>query len=132
MFRAAHRSSSGALNCICSLWFIYPCSDRPLPRLSGRPPYGHINQRLQIQFLPWRYNSDRFLAFSTISFHLRRSWNCSAHFINFVYFMSFLTSSSLRDLGLLAGLPVNSLHLCILLTVLVLGVLFMCPNQLDL
>jgi len=22
MFRAAHRSSSGALNCICSLWFI--------------------------------------------------------------------------------------------------------------
>jgi hypothetical protein len=23
MFRAAHRSSSGALNCICSLWFIY-------------------------------------------------------------------------------------------------------------
>ena len=23
MFRAAHRSSSGALNCICSLWFTY-------------------------------------------------------------------------------------------------------------
>jgi hypothetical protein len=23
MFRVAHRSSSGALNCICSLWFIY-------------------------------------------------------------------------------------------------------------
>ena len=23
MFRAAHRSLSGALNCICSLWFIY-------------------------------------------------------------------------------------------------------------
>ena len=23
MFRAAHRSSSGALNCVCSLWFIY-------------------------------------------------------------------------------------------------------------
>jgi len=34
MFRAAHRSSSGALNCICSLWFIYTCGDRPLPRLS--------------------------------------------------------------------------------------------------
>ena len=32
MFRAAHRSSSGALNCICSLWFIYTCGDRPLPR----------------------------------------------------------------------------------------------------
>jgi len=36
MFRAAHRSSSGALNCVCSLWFIYPCGDRPLPTLSGK------------------------------------------------------------------------------------------------
>jgi len=34
MFRAAHRSSSGDLNCICSHWFRYPCGDRPLPRLS--------------------------------------------------------------------------------------------------
>ena len=25
MFPAAYRSSSGAPNCICSLWFIYPC-----------------------------------------------------------------------------------------------------------
>jgi len=40
MFRAAYHSSSGAPNCICSLWFIYPCGDRPLSRL----------QRLQIQF----------------------------------------------------------------------------------
>jgi hypothetical protein len=29
-FRASHRSSSGALNCVCSLWFIYPYGDRPL------------------------------------------------------------------------------------------------------
>ena len=29
MFRAAHRSSSGALNCVCSLWCIYPCGDQP-------------------------------------------------------------------------------------------------------
>jgi len=62
MFRAAHRSSSGALNYIYSLWFIYPCGDRPLSRLSGkwihfplspdnsRSPHGYINQRLQIQF----------------------------------------------------------------------------------
>ena len=56
IFPAAHRSSSGALNCICSLWFIYPCVDRPLPKLSGRclgygrSPHGYINQRLQIQF----------------------------------------------------------------------------------
>ena len=35
MFRAAHRSSLGALNCICSLWFICQYGDRPLPRLSG-------------------------------------------------------------------------------------------------
>jgi len=62
-FRAAHRSSSGALNCICSLWFTCPSGDRPLPRLSGkwiqfpfslgngRSPHGYINQRLQIQFV---------------------------------------------------------------------------------
>jgi hypothetical protein len=37
MFRAAHRSSSGALNSICSLWFICPCGDRSLPRLNGKP-----------------------------------------------------------------------------------------------
>ena len=39
MFRAARRSSSGALNCICSL-----CQG------NSRSPYRHINQRLQIQF----------------------------------------------------------------------------------
>jgi hypothetical protein len=36
MFRAAHRSSSGALNCICSLWFTYTCGDRPLSSLSRK------------------------------------------------------------------------------------------------
>jgi len=36
MFQAAHRSSSGALNCICSLWFTYTCGDRPLSSLSGK------------------------------------------------------------------------------------------------
>ena len=53
MFRVAHRSSSRALNSICSFWFIYPCGDRPLSRLgldNGRSPHGYINQRLQIQF----------------------------------------------------------------------------------
>jgi hypothetical protein len=35
MFRASHRSSSRALNCIFSLWFIYPCGDRPLSRLGS-------------------------------------------------------------------------------------------------
>ena len=41
MFRAAHRSSSGDLNCICSLWFLYPCGDRPLSRLSALTTAGH-------------------------------------------------------------------------------------------
>ena len=55
MFRAAHRTSSGALNFICSLWFLYPCGDWPLPRLSGKIPFSlgngrYIYQRLQIQF----------------------------------------------------------------------------------
>ena len=62
MFRAAYRSASGAPNCICSLWFIYACGDRPLSRLggnwihfppsldNGRSPHGYINQRLQIKF----------------------------------------------------------------------------------
>ena len=39
MFRAAYRSSSGALNCIFRLWFIYPCGDRLLSRLSGTHPW---------------------------------------------------------------------------------------------
>jgi len=53
MFRAEYRSSSGALNFICSLWFIYTCGVRLLSRLSldnGRSPHVYINQRLQIQF----------------------------------------------------------------------------------
>jgi hypothetical protein len=54
MFRAAYRLSSGALNCICSLWFIYTCGGRPLPSFplsldNGRSPHVYINQRLQIQ-----------------------------------------------------------------------------------
>jgi len=40
-FRAAHRSSSGALNCICSLWFTYACGDRPLSSLSGNWSSSH-------------------------------------------------------------------------------------------
>ena len=80
----------------------------------------------------WRYNSGRVLVFSTVPFHLRRSWTCSVHFISFVFFRSFLTSSSHRDLGLPTGLPVNDFHLCIFFTILVSGILFMCPNQLNL
>jgi len=49
MFRTAHRSSSGALNCNCSLWFIW-VGNFPLSLDNGRSPHGYINQRLQIQF----------------------------------------------------------------------------------
>jgi hypothetical protein len=38
MFRAAYRSSSGAPNCICSLWLIYTCGDRLLSMLGGNCP----------------------------------------------------------------------------------------------
>ena len=82
--------------------------------------------------LLWRYISDRVLAFSIISFHLRQFCTCSAHFISFIFFRSFLTSSSYRDLGLPAGLPASGFHLCILFTMPVLGILFMYPNQLNL
>jgi hypothetical protein len=47
----AHQS--GTLNCVCSLWFIYPCGDQLLPRLSlgnSWSPREYINQRLQTQF----------------------------------------------------------------------------------
>jgi hypothetical protein len=46
MFRAAHRSSSGALNSICCLWFIYTCGDRPLSRLSGTTAGHHMGTRV--------------------------------------------------------------------------------------
>jgi len=52
------------------------------------------------------------MVFSTISFHLRPPWTCCANFISFIFFRSFLTPSSLRDLLLPTGLPVDS-FLCI-------------------
>jgi len=47
MFRAAYCSSSGAPNCICNLWFIYPCGGRQLSRLGGNSV---STQPGQIQF----------------------------------------------------------------------------------
>jgi len=69
-----------------------------------------------VLLLLWRYNSERVFTLSTIPFHIRRSCNCSAHFTSFVFFRSFLTSSSHRDLGLPVGLPVNGFHFCIIFT----------------
>jgi len=48
MFRAAHRSSSEALNCICSLWFIYTCGDRPLSRLSSHSDLTTVGHHMGI------------------------------------------------------------------------------------
>jgi len=48
---------------------------------------------MSASLLAWRYNSGRVLAFSTIPFHLRRSWICSVHFMSFILFRSLLTSS---------------------------------------
>ena len=84
-----------------------------------------IDHRCYIILLLWRYNSERILAFSTISFHLEWSCTCSAHFTSFIFFKSSLTSSHP------AGLPVNGFHLCFLFTMLVSGILFVCPNQLN-
>ena len=75
-------------------------------------------------------NSGRFLAFSTITFHLRRSCTYSVHFMSFNFFRSFLTSSSLRNLSLPTGLPVNGFQLCIFFTIIVSGILFVSrPTQ---
>jgi hypothetical protein len=58
MFRAAHRSSSGALNCVCSLWFIYPCGDRPLPRLSAKWMDPFPTQPWQRPIITWAYKPE--------------------------------------------------------------------------
>jgi hypothetical protein len=54
IFRAAHRSSSGALNSICSVWFIYPCGDRSLPWLNGKFP----TQPWQRTITTWVYKAE--------------------------------------------------------------------------
>ena len=62
-----------------------------------------------------RYNSCRFLAFSTIFFHSWRSWACSVHLRSFIFFRSFLTSSSHLCLGLPTGRVICGCHLYIFL-----------------
>ena len=61
-----------------------------------------------MQHILWRYNSHRVLAFSTISFHLRRPCTCSVHFISFILFRSFLTSFLTRSTRV-SCLPIISL-----------------------
>jgi len=58
MFRAANRSTSGAPNCICSLWYIYPCGDRPLSRLM----HTKMHESMNIKFI-----TEELLAFKKIS-----------------------------------------------------------------
>ena len=55
---------------------------------------------LLLLLLLWSHNSDRVSAFLTMSVHLRQSCTFSAHFTSFIFFRSFLTSSSHPDLAL--------------------------------
>jgi hypothetical protein len=55
MFRAARRLSSGALNCICSLWFTYTCGDRPLSSLSGKWIHLIINSITRLHLVGYFY-----------------------------------------------------------------------------
>ena len=57
--------------------------------------------RRDLLLLLWHYNSGRVLAFSTISFHSRRPWNCPAHFISFTFFRSSWFHLPIGTLGFL-------------------------------
>jgi len=64
MFRAAYRSSSGALDCICSLWFIYSCDDRPLSRLGGNsfhPAWTTAGHHMSIQTRGCKYSLEHLM-----------------------------------------------------------------------
>jgi len=54
MFLAAHRSSSGALDCVCSLWFIYYNKIKDFVYIiiytKSFTLLHYINQGLHIQF----------------------------------------------------------------------------------
>jgi len=59
-FRAAHRSSSGAINCICSLWFTYTCVDRPVTTCVCKPEDANSLELLMMSGVPlekcWAFN----------------------------------------------------------------------------
>ena len=89
----------------------YPWSARLSVRLN-------ICNNLLLLLLYQPYNSGRVLVFSTVSFHLSRSWTRSDHFTTFSFFRSFLTPSSHLDLGLPIGRFVIGCHLYIFFTML--------------
>ena len=72
------------------------------------------------------------LAFSTTSFHFPRSWTQAIQFLTFIWQMSCVMLSSHLYLGLPCDLLVRGFQLNIFLTVVVSGILCMCPNQLSL
>ena len=53
MFRAAHRSSSGALNCICSLWFIYRNKVKDYVYIIHSPYYIIIYKEYYCNIIIW-------------------------------------------------------------------------------
>ena len=72
------------------------------------------------------------MAFSTTSFHFRRSRTQVIQFLTLICQMYCLTLSSHLYLGLPCDLLVRGFHLNIFLTVLVSGILCTWPNQLSL
>ena len=76
---------------------------------------------LLLLLLLQRYSSDSLgLIDKILPFKAAVYLFCPLH--NFIFFTSFLTSSSHRYLGLPAGLPVNDFDLCILFAMLVSGI----------
>jgi hypothetical protein len=87
MFRATYHSSSGALNFICSLWFIYPCGEQPLSRLSGNQTFN----RIYYSEVYWRLNM------------FRATHRSSSGALNFIYSDWFIYPCGERPLSRLSG-----------------------------
>ena len=84
----------------------------------------------QCTLLPQLYSS--FLASSVISFHCFLSCALCFQFFTPIFLRSFLTSSSHLNLGLTFGLVAYGFHLYMVLATLSLGILSICPNELNL
>ena len=99
MFRAAHRSSSWALNCICSIWLICPYGDRSLPRLSGHCSAHSAlatTGQLQIQF---RTPDDERCAASKHVEPLKKLWNNKFYYKTVSCWYSYWDTTLLRRVG---------------------------------
>jgi hypothetical protein len=85
IFRAAYRSSSGAPNCICSLWFIYTCGDQPLSRLSGNshPAWTTAGHHMCIYTRGCKYSLELLMM---SGMPLETCWACNKFWNNKLYY----------------------------------------------